>query len=106
MSRPSRGRKVRPHELRKLHRLLDAPPHPPNPTGLLEAPWPGGPPPRAEPLLPPAAGVSASAIARLVEVHPHTTYADLRAFRRQGLGSVCQPRRLGAPPRLTPAQRA
>ena len=93
MSRPSRGRKVRPHELRKLHRLLEGPLH-------------GWQRRRAETLLLHAAGVSASAIARLVEVHPHTTYADLHAFRRQGLGSVCQPRRLGAPPRVTPAQRA
>jgi hypothetical protein len=41
---------------------------------------------RAETLLLHAAGVSASASARLLEVHPHTTYADLHAFRRQGLG--------------------
>jgi transposase len=93
MSRSSTSRKPSSRELREVHRLL-------------EGPLQGWQRRRAEALLLHAAGVSASDIARLLEVHPHTTYADLHAFPRQGLGAVCQPRRLGAPPRLTRAQLA
>jgi transposase len=93
MSRSSTSRKFHPSDLRKLHRLLEGP---------LQR-WQRR---RAETLLLHAAGVSASDIARLLEVHPHTTYADLHAFRRHGLASVCRSRRRGAPPRLTRGQLA
>jgi len=43
-------------------------------------------------------------IARLLEVHVHTTYADLHAFQQQGLDSVHQPRRAGAPAGLSDVQ--
>jgi transposase len=91
MSRSLSVRKPRFSERRQLHRLLEQP---------LQA-WQRR---RAETLLLHLAGVSARDIARILEVHPHTTYADLGAFQRQGLDSIRQPRRQGAPPRLTPAQ--
>jgi transposase len=91
MSRSSAVRKPRSPELRQLHRLLEGPLRP-------------GPRRRAETLLLHAAGVSASDIARLLGVHPHTTCADLWAFQRCGLDASRQPRRRGAPPRLTRAQ--
>jgi transposase len=91
MSRSSAVRKPRSPELRQLHRLL-------------EGPLRGWQRRRAETLLLHAAGVAGRDIARILEVHPHTTYADLWAFQRQGLGSIRQPRRPGAPARLTRAQ--
>ena len=93
MSRPSAVRRPRSPELRQLHRLLEGP----------LQPWQRR---RAEALLLHAAGVPASDIARLLGVHPHTAYADLWAFQRRGLGAIRQPRRRGAPPRLSRAQLA
>jgi transposase len=93
MSRSSAVRQPRSSELRQLHRLLE---------GALRP----GQRRRAETLLLHAAGVAASDIARLLEVHPHTTYADLWAFQRSGLDAVRRPHRRGAPPRLSRAQLA
>lgn len=60
---------------------------------------------RAEAILFYADGLNTVEIAAILKVHPHTIYADLHAFDRQGLSSL-QPRsRGGAPPRLTPEQR-
>jgi len=91
MSRSSTVRKPRSLELRQLHHLLEGSLHD----------WQRR---RAETLLLHAAGVAAHDIARLLEVHPHTTYADLWAFQRHGLDSIRQSRRQGAPARLTRAQ--
>ena len=90
MPRSSTARKPRSPELHKLHRLLEAP----------LATWQRR---RAETLLLHAAGVAAADIARLLEVHAHTTYADLQAFGQHGLASVCQSRPVGAPARLSAA---
>jgi transposase len=59
---------------------------------------------RAQTVVLHAAGVSAADIARLLGVHVHTTYADLHAFRQQGLDAVRQPRRTGAPADLSSVQ--
>ena len=59
---------------------------------------------RAETLLLFAAGHSATDIARLLEVHVNTTYADLHAFQQLGVASLRQERRVGARPRLTRVQ--
>jgi transposase len=91
MSRASTIRKPRSDQLRKIHRLLETP----------LQPWQRR---RAETLVLHAAGVCAVDIARLLEVHVHTTYADLHAFQQQGLDSVRQPRRTGAPAGLSGAQ--
>jgi transposase len=91
MPRPSTTRKPRSDELRKLHHLLGTP----------LQPWQRR---RAEAVLLHAAGVAAADIARLLDVHVHTAYADLRAFHRQGLGAERLPRRVGARARLTDAQ--
>jgi transposase len=50
-----------------------------------------------------AAGLNAQDIARALVVHPNTAYADLRAFRQQGLTAVERPPARGAPVRLEPA---
>ena len=60
---------------------------------------------RAEVLLLYAAGHDATAMAQALQVHPQTIYADLRAFRQQGLRSVEQVRPRGAAPRITAEQR-
>lgn len=91
MSRSSTIRKPRSDQRRKIHRLLETP----------LQPWQRR---RAETLVLHAAGVSAVDIACLLEVHVHTTYADLHAFQQQGLDSVRQPRRPGAPASLSGAQ--
>jgi transposase len=91
MSRSSTIHQPRSDQLRKIHRLLETP----------LQPWQRR---RAETLVLHAAGVSAAAVARLLGVHVHTTYTDLHAFQQQGLDSVRQPRRLGAPARLSNAQ--
>jgi transposase len=91
MSRSSTIRKPRSDQLRTIHRLLETP----------LQPWQRR---RAETLVLHAAGVSAVDIARLLEVHVHTTYADLQAFQQQGVDSLRQPRRRGAPAGLSDAQ--
>lgn len=91
MSRSSTIRKPRSDQLRTVHHLLEMP----------LQPWQRR---RAETLVLHAAGISAADIAHLLEVHAHTTYADLHAFQQQGLDSVRQPRRTGAPAGLSNAQ--
>lgn len=91
MSRFSTIPKPRSDQLRKIHRLLETP---------LRT-WQRR---RAETLVLHAAGVAAADIARLLEVHVHTTYADLHAFQRRGLDAIRRPRRAGAPARLRAAQ--
>ena len=61
---------------------------------------------RAEVLLLYAAGYEATAIAKCLQVHPHTIYADLHAFEQHGLRSVESVRRRGAVARISPAQRS
>lgn len=84
-------RKPRSDQLRKLHHLLETP----------LQPWQRR---RAETLVLRATGVCAADIARLLGVHVHTTSADLHTFQQQGLDSVRQPRRTGAPAGLSRAQ--
>src|SRR5215468_8502781 len=91
MSRSSTVPQPRSNQLRTIHRLLETP---------LQA-WQRR---RAETLVLHAAGVAAADIARLLAVHVHTTYADLHAFQRLGLDAIRQPRRAGAPARLSTAQ--
>jgi transposase len=43
-------------------------------------------------------------MAQLLQVHVNTVYADLRDFAQHGLSSLRQPRRVGAPARLSPGQ--
>jgi transposase len=59
---------------------------------------------RAEVLLLHAAGLSATAMAQLLQVHVNTVYADLRDFARHGLAALRRERRVGAPPRLSQGQ--
>lgn len=61
---------------------------------------------RAEGLLLYADGLTAVEIATALHVHPNTIYADLHAFDRQGLASLRPLPQGGAPPRITPEQRA
>ncbi len=91
MSRPSSVRKPTTTELRRIHRWLEKP--------LL--PWQRR---RAEVLLLHAAGLPATLIAPLLQVHPNTVYADLRDFARHRLSCLSRPRRVGAPPRLSQQQ--
>ena len=92
MPRSLRVRQWRASEIRQLHEVLES---------ELSARQRR----RAEVLLLHAAGVEASTIARMLDSHVNTVYADLRAFEREGLACVAQPLRGGAPVRLTLAQR-
>ena len=91
MSRPLSVRKPSPAELRRVHQWLEKP----------LRPWQRR---RAEVLLLRAAELPATAIARLLQVHVNTVSADLRDFAHHGLSSLSQPRRVGAPPRLSQEQ--
>ncbi len=91
MSRPLSVRKPSPAELRRVHQWLEKP----------VRPWQRR---RAEVLLLRAAELPATAIARLLQVHVNTVYADLRDFAHHGLSSLSRPRRVGAPPRLSQEQ--
>lgn len=91
MSRPLTVGKPNADELLQLHQWLEQP---------LKS-WQRR---RAEVLLLFAAGLAASAIAQLLQVHRNTVYTDLRAFARHGLSALTRPRKLGAPPRLTKKQ--
>jgi transposase len=59
---------------------------------------------RAEIILLSAAGLNATDIVAVLEVHVHTVDADLHAFEREGLASIHQRWCLGALPRLTAEQ--
>jgi transposase len=87
MSRPLSVRKPSPAELRRVHQWLEKP----------LRPWQRR---RAEVLLLRSADHSATAIARLLQVHVNTVYADLRDFAQHGLSSLSRPRTVGAPPSL------
>ena len=91
MSRPLSVRKPSPAELRRVHQWLEKP----------LRPWQRR---RAEVLLLRAADLPATAIARLLQVHVNTVYADLRDFARHGLSSLSRTRTVGAPPRLSQEQ--
>ena len=91
MTRPSTVRKPTATELRRIHRRLEE----------LRLSWQRR---RAEVLLLHAAGLSACAMAQLLQVHVNTVYADLRDFDQHGLSSLRRARRVGAPPRLDPGQ--
>ena len=91
MARPLTVRPPTAHQLRRIHRCLEAP----------LQPWQRR---RAEALLLLAAGHTAVFIARLLDAHVNTIYADLQAFARHGLRCLQPTRRRGAPSRLTPAQ--
>ena len=75
MSRSLSVRKPSTNELRRLHRWLEGP----------LQPWQRR---RAEVLLLHAAGLPASAMAQLLQVHVNTVYADLRDFAQHGLSSL------------------
>ncbi len=91
MSRPMNVPKPSAAQLRRVHQWLEKP----------LQPWQRR---RAEVLLLYAAGLPASTIAPLLEVHANTVYADLRDFARYGLSFLSRPRAVGAPPRLCPEQ--
>ncbi len=91
MSRPSSVRKPTATELRRVHHWLEKP----------LRPWQRR---RAEVLLLHAAGLPATGIAPLLQVHPNTVYADLRDFARHRLSCLSRPRHVGAPPRLSQEQ--
>src|SRR5262245_41775467 len=91
MSRPLMVRKPSVLELRRVHQWLEKP----------LQPWQRR---RAEVLLLLAAGLPASAMAQLLQVHVNTIYADLRDFAQQGLSSLHRPRRVGAPVSLSQGQ--
>ena len=86
MSRPLSVRKPRARELGRLPRWMEGP---------LQT-WQRR---RAEVLLLHATGLSACAMAQLLQVHVNTVYADLRDFAQHGLSSLRRPRRVGAPTR-------
>jgi len=60
---------------------------------------------RAEVLVLYAAGVEGQDIARALDIHVNTVYADLKAFARDGLDCVHHRLRGGAPIRILEAQR-
>lgn len=91
MGRSMTVRRLHRNELRRLHRLQQQP--------LSEQQCR-----RAEVLLLYAAGHTAADIADLLEVDPHTVYADLHAFEQRGLDCVAQPCPRGAPAQLTADQ--
>src|SRR5512135_3899708 len=89
MSRPMTVPKPSTAQLRRVHLWLEKP----------LQPWQRR---RAEVLLLYAAGLPASTIAPLLQVHANTVYADLHDFARHGLSFLSRPRTIGAPPRLLP----
>ena len=91
MSRPLNARRPSATELRRVHRWLERP---------LQS-WQRR---RAEASLLHAAGLPASAMSQLLQVHVNTIYADLRDFAQHGLSSLRRRRRVGAPPRLSQGQ--
>lgn len=92
MPRSLNVRQLRASEIRQLHEILES---------ELSARQRR----RAEVLLLSAAGLEAGTIARTLDRHVNTIYADLRAFERAGVACVYQPLQGGAPVRITPTQR-
>jgi len=93
MSRSLRVRQPRTADIRRLHELFES---------ALES----GQRRRAQAILLYAAGLSAVEIARLLEVHANTIYADLHAFDIYGVTAVYRLGQGGAPQQITPAQLA
>jgi len=93
MFRSLRVRQPRATDIRRLHKIF-------------ERALGSGQRRRARAILLYAAGLSAVEIARLLEVHANTIYADLHAFDTYGEVAVCCWGRGGTPQRLTPAQLA
>lgn len=87
MSRSLRVRQPRTADIRRLHEIFES---------ALEP----GQRRRAQAILLYAAGLSAVEIARLLEVHAHTIYADLHAFDIYGVTAVYRLGQGGAPSRL------
>jgi transposase len=84
-------RKLKAVEIRHLHNLLEGP---------LSA-WQKR---RAEAILLYAVGMNAVEITQVLEAHPNTVCADLRAFNHHGLNSIQQLRSRGAPVRISETQ--
>jgi transposase len=84
-------RKLKAVEIHHLHNLLE---------GQLSA-WQKR---RAEAILLHAIGMNAVEITQVLEAHPNTVYADLRAFNQHGLNSIQQLRSIGAPVRISETQ--
>ena len=61
---------------------------------------------RAEVIVLHATGLEAAEIARALDIHVNTVYSDLRAFDEQGVASIRQRLRGGAPVRISAEQRA
>jgi transposase len=61
---------------------------------------------RAEVLILYAAGLEGTDIARALDIHVNTVYADVRAFERDGVGCIHHRLHGGAPVRIGEAQRA
>src|SRR5712691_8813248 len=61
---------------------------------------------RAQAILYYGLGLDGQAIAKALQVHPHTIYADLQALAREGLACLHPLPRGGAPQRITAAQLA
>jgi len=93
MSRSLTIRQPRAMDIRQLHKIFES--------GLVP-----GQRRRAEAILLYAAGLTAVEIARLLEVHANTIYADLHAFDTYGVAAVHHLGRGGAPQQITPAQLA
>lgn len=93
MSRSLRVRQPRTADIRRLHEIFES---------ALEP----GQHRRAQAILLYAAGLSAVEIARLLEVHANTIYADLHAFDIYGVTAVYRLGQGGAPQQITPAQLA
>lgn len=91
MARSSSVRPPTAPQLRRIHQFLEAP----------LQPWQRR---HAEVLLLLAIGHPAVFIARFLETHINTIYADLQSFAHQGLRCLQVTRRRGAPARLTTAQ--
>jgi transposase len=91
MSRSLIVRKPRATDVRRLHKILESALGPNQRR-------------RAEAILLYAAGLTAVEIARLLEVHANTIYADLHAFGTYGVDAVYHQGQRGAPQRLTSTQ--
>ncbi len=93
MTRRLTIRKPTPTEVRRLE-------------AILEEEHPSQVQRRAYAILSYALGFIGVAIAKALQVHPRTIYADLRAFAGEGLACLHPLPVGGAPPRITPQQLA
>jgi len=86
-------RKLKAVEIRHLHNLLE---------GQISTCQKR----RTEAILLHTIGMNGVEITQVLEAHPNTVYADLRAFNQHGLNSVQQLRSRGAPVRISETQAA